>query len=268
MSSNIFLCIIADDFGMHPAVNEGIAKAFSEGILTDSNLMPPAPAFKEAIALTKALKMPVGLHATFTCDWDIYSWNPLSQAKSFVTAEGRLKDNVEEAWKNGNEKEALKELYEQHDAIKSEGIQMTHIGQHMDFDQGGKFERVMKLLIEKEDLPYKGVPKAQTHFPLFYDWVSGFYISGPTTVAAAKSRLKSILENLTPGYHVWVTHPAIDHESLDAICTGMFHARNWARTFRAIDLALLLDKEIAKIIHANGIELTPLAKCRLVKNEK
>ena len=29
------------DFGMHPAINEGIAQAFSEGLLTDANLMAP-----------------------------------------------------------------------------------------------------------------------------------------------------------------------------------------------------------------------------------
>ncbi len=266
MSANKYLCIIADDFGMHPAVNEGIVKAFSEGLLTDTNLMAPTPAFREAVELTKAHEIPVGLHATFTCDWDIYSWGPLTEAKSFVTPEGRLKDSVEEAWKHGIEEDALIELREQYRVIKGEGIHMNHVGQHMGRDRGGKFEKVMNQLTKEEGLPYKGAPKAEMDFALAYEWSSGFSSGGCLTVEEGKSRLKTILESLTPGYHAWVTHPGIDHDSLDELCTPDFHARHWARTFRAIDLALLLDKEIADVVGANGIEITPLAECPIRKS--
>ena len=144
---------------------------------------------------------------------------------------------------------------------------MNHIGQHMGVDRKGKFDRVMNVLIKEKRLPYKGTPKEQTAFALTYDWSSGFLTSGYTTVTAAKSQLKKKLTNLTPGYHVCVAHPAMDHASLDALCSADFHARNWARVFRAIDLELLLDKEILEIIQANGIEITPLAECPIRAEE-
>lgn len=261
MSTETSLCIIGDDFGMHPAVNEGIARAFSEGILTDSNLMPPTPNFPDAVELTKTLGIPVGLHATFTCEWDIYSWGPSTEARSFVTSEGRLKDNVEEAWRNATEEDALRELHEQYRAIEAEGIPITHVGQHMGFDRGRKFETAMNMLVKEKNVPYKGAPEAHIDFALSYDWNSSFIVSGPTTVEATKSRLRGILKSLTPGYHLWVTHPAIDHPSMDELCSVDSPARNWARMYRSIDLALLLDPEIADLLAENGIELRSLSDC-------
>jgi predicted glycoside hydrolase/deacetylase ChbG (UPF0249 family) len=261
MSTKKHLCIIGDDFGMHPAVNEGIAKAFSEGILTDSNLMPPTPNFLDAVALTKTLGIPVGLHATFTCEWDIYSWGPLTEARSFVTSDGRLKENVEEAWRNATEEETLKELHEQYRVIEAEGIPITHVGQHMGFDQGRKFETAMNMLVKEKNLPYKGAPDAHIPFALTYNWSSSFIISGPMTVEEAKARLKSILGSLATGYHLWVTHPAIDHASMDDLCSVDCPARNWARPYRSIDLDLLLDEEVADLLKEDSIELTSLSDC-------
>ena len=252
---------MADDFGMHPAVNEGIVKAFSDGILTDTNLMAPTPSIREAMALTKSVGIPAGLHATFTCDWDLYSWKPLTAAKSFVTPAGRLKESFEEAWKDADEEEAFAELNAQFQLIQAEGIAMTHVGHHMWFDKGGKFNRVMNKLVAQEGLPYKGAPKTGTVFALHYTWQSEFCLCGPTTLPPAKDLLKQWIAGLTPGYHIWVTHPGMDHASLDQLCTVNSPARNWARTFRVIDLTLLLDPEIAEYIQTHGIQIVPMRDC-------
>ncbi len=259
------LCVIADDFGMHEAVNEGIMQALTEGILTDTNLMPPTPAFREAVELTRTHAVPVGLHATFTCEWDRYAWGPLTGAAS-LAAEGRFASTVEDAWKDADEAEALAEIRAQYDAIRAEGIPVTHVGQHMGLDSGGKFHRVMSALIEAEDVPFKNMSPAREPMPLSYAWESGFILSGPLTLAETKARLIDRLENLGPGYHVWVAHPGIDHPSLDALCTEDCPARPWARTYRRIDLALLLDAQIRDILEQNEIRLTPLAQCPQTRN--
>src|SRR5512143_1356808 len=98
MTNTINLCIMSDDFGMHPAVNDGIAQAFTDGLPTDANLMAPCPAFKQAAALARELHLPVGFHATLTCDWDRFFWGPLTQAPSLVTPEGYFKYLVDLAW--------------------------------------------------------------------------------------------------------------------------------------------------------------------------
>ncbi len=51
MSAAKHLVVMSDDFGMCPPVNEGIVQAFTEGLLTDTNLRPPCPSFSEAASL-------------------------------------------------------------------------------------------------------------------------------------------------------------------------------------------------------------------------
>ncbi len=53
----------ADDFGLSEAVNEGIERAYRDGILTAASLMVGAPAAADAVRRTRALPgLRVGLH--------------------------------------------------------------------------------------------------------------------------------------------------------------------------------------------------------------
>jgi chitin disaccharide deacetylase len=94
MTEAIYLCVMSDDLGMHPAVNDGIARAFTDGLLTDANIMAPCPAFREGAAIARQTGLPVGFHATLTCDWDIYRWGPLTHAPSLTTPDGLFKHLV------------------------------------------------------------------------------------------------------------------------------------------------------------------------------
>ena len=53
----------ADDLGLHPAVNAGVARAHRDGVVTSASLMPDGPAFEDARRLAGALPgLDVGLH--------------------------------------------------------------------------------------------------------------------------------------------------------------------------------------------------------------
>ena len=55
--------VTADDFGLHPAINEAVERAFTQGILTTASLMVGESATGEAIARARALPgLRVGLH--------------------------------------------------------------------------------------------------------------------------------------------------------------------------------------------------------------
>ena len=55
----------ADDFGLHPALNEGVERAHREGIVTSASLMPLGPAFRDAVQRTQAMPtLDLGLHFT------------------------------------------------------------------------------------------------------------------------------------------------------------------------------------------------------------
>lgn len=57
------LIVNADDFGLSPGVNAGIARAHREGILTSTSLMANGPAFAGAVELAKRFpSLGVGVH--------------------------------------------------------------------------------------------------------------------------------------------------------------------------------------------------------------
>jgi hopanoid biosynthesis associated protein HpnK len=87
------LCIItADDFGLHPAVNEAVERAHREGVLTATSLMVGAPAAQDAARRARALPhLRVGLHLTL-CDGATVL--PARQIPDLVDGEGRFHDNM------------------------------------------------------------------------------------------------------------------------------------------------------------------------------
>ena len=53
----------ADDFGLHPALNEGVERTHREGIVTSASLMPLGPAFGDAVQRSEAMPgLDLGLH--------------------------------------------------------------------------------------------------------------------------------------------------------------------------------------------------------------
>ncbi len=89
--SVIRLVVRGDDFGMCHAVNEGIRRAFTEGIVTTASTMAPCPWFGEAVKITKEIGIPLGAHQTLTCEWDYFRWRPLTGGPSLVGADGTFR---------------------------------------------------------------------------------------------------------------------------------------------------------------------------------
>jgi len=55
----------ADDFGLHPALNEGVERAHREGVVSSASLMPLGPAFGDAARRASAMPgLDLGLHLT------------------------------------------------------------------------------------------------------------------------------------------------------------------------------------------------------------
>lgn len=57
----------ADDFGLCPAINQGVVKAYDEGIVTSASLLPTGEAWEEAAALARARPgLDLGIHLALT----------------------------------------------------------------------------------------------------------------------------------------------------------------------------------------------------------
>jgi len=86
------LIVTADDFGLHPAVNQAVERAYHDGILRAASLMVTAPAVADAVA--RARRMPglaVGLHLVLA---DGQSALPPSEIPALVDARGRFGDSM------------------------------------------------------------------------------------------------------------------------------------------------------------------------------
>src|SRR3989338_4936855 len=89
-----YLIVSADDFGLTKSINEGIVKAYKEGIVTSLNLLPTGEAFEDALNLAKGLKLEdIGAHISLT------ETGPLTDPgliPSLVTRGGRFYKNHNE----------------------------------------------------------------------------------------------------------------------------------------------------------------------------
>jgi predicted glycoside hydrolase/deacetylase ChbG (UPF0249 family) len=264
LSDEIQLCIMSDDFGMHPAVNEGIARAFTDGLLTDTNIMAPCPAFREAAAIARQIGLPTGFHATLTCDWDRYRWGPLTAAPSISASDGGFQTLVRTAWKKAKIEEVRAELHAQMDAIEAEDICSTHASYHMGMDRRGRFMQILSEIGPQRTGPMR-IEKVDENLTLpAFRWQSIWCTSTwKIDFEKRKKRLLSTIRRLAPGCHMWMVHAAVDHPSLDELCSPDFPAWNWARPYRALDFALLMDSQVKELIEERSIRRIPVTAAPL-----
>jgi len=86
------LIITADDFGLHPRVNEAVELAHRHGVLTAASLMVGAPAAEDAVARARSLpQLCVGLHLVLA---DGMALLPREVIPALVNAEGRFGSNM------------------------------------------------------------------------------------------------------------------------------------------------------------------------------
>jgi predicted glycoside hydrolase/deacetylase ChbG (UPF0249 family) len=260
MVAEKFLTVISDDFGLCPAVNEGIVECFTKGVLTDVNVMTPCNHWREAVKLAKHYGIPIGLHAVFTCDWDVFKWKPLTPMKTMVDANGYFKESVQDAWATADLNEAATELSAQYETLAAEGLPLTHIAEHMGVDADGKFAGLMAQFSLEQNTPHRlgwsGRSDVKAYKHVFDAQIR---ISGHSQeYAKRKVRLKEKLSTLPSGHTLWITHAATDDPALDHFCTPNHPAAPYARIFRVLDYKLMLDAEVKTWLKELNIRLTPL----------
>jgi len=129
------LIVNADDFGLTPGVNRGIAEAHAQGIVTSTTLMANASAFEDAIQLAAASpRLSVGCHLV------LVDGSPVLDAGQIPTlTNGKRKGEFEEnvisfairAWRrriNADQIEA--EATAQIRKLQNAGIRVSHIDTH------------------------------------------------------------------------------------------------------------------------------------------
>lgn len=247
--ADIELIVQADDLGMCHAVNEGIVRAFTEGIATQAAIMAPCPWFDEAVTLARTHAIPLGLHCTLTCEWDHLRWRPLTAGASLVQDDGTMPRTVEEVMARVDAEEAYLELRAQADRVTAAGVPLVCCDNHM----GPVCPEAYGRLCDALGVPFL-YPVVDPHVEL----ASSTMLStkeGNAAYADKKAWLLGYLARLEPGVHYLCTHPAVPGAELASIARPDAHNVDWTERFRTSDLAVLTDPDVRAAVDARGIAL-------------
>lgn len=162
------LIINADDFGIHPAVNEAVRKAATEGILTSTSLMAGGDAFDEAVEMARSMpSLGIGIHLTLV--GGIKSVLPPSEVPSLTWDNGVFcHDYGKLIVRDLEGKILLFEVYAEWDAqiqkIMNTGLPVTHMDGHQHMHMWPHFYPIARDLAKKYHISCMRVPDEDVLF--------------------------------------------------------------------------------------------------------
>jgi hypothetical protein len=249
-ADQVRLVVRGDDFGMCHAVNQGIQRAFEEGIVTISSTMAACPWFGEAAEIAAKTGLPLGCHQTLTCEWDYFRWRPLTDGRTLVGADGTFPPTVELAHEHGQHAEVVTELLAQIDRFRSAGLSLEYLDHHM----GSAHPAAYSEVSEGTGVPF-----------LYSDQVRRRGLAtiselSPRESAGKKEWLLGYLRRLAPGVHMLVCHPGVGSSELESLTGPQSVPWLWAAEYRVADLRVLTDPEVRDLIDQLGIKLCSLSE--------
>lgn len=171
------LIINADDLGMCQAENAATFALLEHGLGTAASLMAPCPWAYDACCHIRANPgLDVGVHLTFTSEWDTYKWGPVSDAcPSLCDPDGFFYPTETEAWEHVKADEIMPEAEAQIERARLFGLDPSHLDGHMDTVYGDpRFLAVYTALARRYRLPIRMLPRewyVQRGKPEAYDGV-------------------------------------------------------------------------------------------------
>ncbi len=275
-----YLIINADDLGMCHSSNQAIFKLFEEGFITSSTVMAPCPWIKEVAEFYKTHpEVDIGVHLTFTSEWKLYKWGPVTRngsVNSLITKEGYFPESAEEVELNAKKEEVKEEIKNQIELVINLGIKPSHLDNHMGSLYGLKYGnsfldivfefckmynfpfRLPKNLDEetKRILPQKAISNYEMIVDLadkigvrLIDYLVSysFSLENGEDYRAFKRKVIDIIRNLKAGVSELYIHPGLATEELKGINP------HWEK--RQMEFDLFRDEELYKIIQEEGIKL-------------
>jgi len=128
--------VTADDFGLHPGVNEAVEMAHRDGVLNAASLMVGAPAVLDAVARARRLPgLRVGLHLVLA---DGKATLPRERIPDLVDIDGRFgsnmaRDGVRFFFLPHVRRQLAAEVRAQFEAYAATGLPLDHVNTHKHF---------------------------------------------------------------------------------------------------------------------------------------
>ncbi len=247
--NSIRLITRGDDSGICRSANRAVLDAFHNGILRNTSLMIPGPAFAEAAALFRELPdLCVGCHGTLTCEWNNLRFGPVLGAvrvPSLVQPDGTFFKDCQQLWDNRpSYDEMVAELKAQIDLAREYGLNIAYLDTHMGFTWFPGLLPRLANLAQSERLVFDAGSSLANVQPL--PDVTGDFADPVAKVLAA-------LAAAVPGQtYRLVTHPLFDDEET-RLLTYNTHLPGEIARQRDGDRRLLTDPRIREVCARKNI---------------
>ena len=251
------LLINADDFGMYRAINEGVARAFKEGIVQSTSLMVPCPGAPQAMQLIKEYPdIRFGVHLSVIRDIAHYRWPPLTpkeKVPSLLDEDGNFYhiEQMSAMLERAKLDELEVEFRAQIEAVLAANLKPTHVDWHC-LHSGGRadiFDLTMGLAKEYglalrvASHPYIDQVQRQGLPTDDYDLLDSFAV----TIEDKSTRYAQKLRELPAGLNEWAVHPSLGSTESQSLDPG------WR--VRRTDFDFLVSPEAREIVEQEGIVL-------------
>lgn len=227
-----FLIINADDFGLTPAVNRGVATAHERGVVTSASLMVRGAAAVAAGEYARAhTELAVGLHIDLA-EWSFVDgeWRP-----DYEVVDARDADAV--AAEVGRQLAAFVELVDR---------TPTHLDSHQHVHREEPVASLLGKIAGDLDVPLRGCDPRVDHRGDFYGQ-SGKGEPAPQLITV--DALERVIVSLGDGWTELACHPGEPDDELESMYG----------TERSQELATLCDPRVREVIDREGIELCSFA---------
>lgn len=274
------LIINCDDYGLSPSFNDGIQQLLQAETVSSATLMLPC-AFARAAASWSAEhpQYDVGVHFTFTSEWEAYKWGPVTRnadVSSLVTKEGYFYEDCASFEQAASPSQVALELNHQVELALSLGMKPTHADSHMGslyglatgkhflqelFDVCSHYGLPFRLprfvnAEQQEVVPQAVEPQlralaqlADQKGVILIDYLIGlpFLSQSGETTDSFLQQLMSYLGKLKPGVSELIIHPSKPSQEL-----SYFHKQ---ADKRIIEWEALLRPELQQFLQQEGIKL-------------
>lgn len=259
--ARIRLIVKGDDMGVAHGVNVATIRAYTEGVLTTTNVIVPGGWMLEAAAMLREHPdLDAGVHLALTSEWEHLKWRPLTHAPSLVDADGYFLPMVQPrgGFPSGSSlKEASPELREieaelraQIEAAMRHIPRVTYTWPHMLFTS---VSPEVEALVTRLTAEY-GLIEPLRRFELrFLGRVYEQLDSGEMKA----DKLAARLETIGPGTWFAIDHAATDTPEVQAIGHKGYEQ---VAADRSAVLAAWTSPKVKTVIERRGIELTNYRK--------
>lgn len=269
------LIVTADDLGLAKSINEGIARACREGIVSSVSVIPAGKAFEDAVKTIKDLGLrEIGAHLALT------EIDPLLSSSKFYKNHNRFFMDI--FFRQAGLEGIRRELKAQLELLKKTGLRITHINSHEHVHIIPGILDIFVSLAKEFDIPAIRYPKGDRPVRAFnaadlYKKSILSYFSARNAVSFGNSGLlytdhflglldagklkedllMEMLNSLKDGVTELVCHPGfLSPEVLDRY---KWHIGSEAELFA------LTDPRVKNAIKRSGIELIGFEKLRSIR---